>query len=158
MAKPLTLDAIRHRCARFVADWRGSEGYERGEAHDFMRELLGAYGISGRRAASYEKRVTRASTGREGFIDALVPGLVVIEMKGRGKDLDAAEDQALDYVRSLPDPEQLRFVITSNFDEFRVLDIEARGDEDAARPRAWMTRSRGNRISCSRSKLAKRPR
>ena len=98
MAKPLVLSDIRNRAGAFVADWRDAEGYERGEAQEFVRGLLKVFGISGRTAAVYEKRAQRASTGQRGYIDALISGTALIEMKSAGEDLVKAEGQALDYV------------------------------------------------------------
>ncbi len=90
-----------------------------------MRDLLGVYGIVETRAAFYEKRVKRSSTGSRGYIDALIPGLALIEMKSAGKDLEDAEAQALDYIDDLPDTEIPRWVITSDFHRFRLLDLRA---------------------------------
>ncbi|MGP5641648.1 DNA methyltransferase [Brachybacterium tyrofermentans] len=125
MAKALALNEIRRRCARFVVDWRDEPGDERQQAQSFVRDLLRAFGITGTKAALYEKRAKRSSTGNQGYIDALVPGLCLIEMKSTGKDLAVAERQALDYVDDLPDIEAPRWIITSDFKSFRILDLEA---------------------------------
>ena len=45
-------------------------------------------------------------------------------MKSAGKDLDAAIDQALDYIDDLADAETPRWVIASDFQRFYVYDIE----------------------------------
>lgn len=128
--KPLVLSDIRSRAGAFVADWRDAEGYERGEAQEFVRGLLRVFGISGRTAAVYEKRAQRASTGAQGYIDALISGTAVIEMKSAGRDLAAAEAQALDYIESLTEHERPDYVITSNFQRFRVLSLLVEGDEN----------------------------
>ena len=56
-----------------------------------MRDLLAAYGVTETKAAQYEKRAKRTSTGNRGYIDALIPGVCVIEMKSAGEDLVKAE-------------------------------------------------------------------
>ncbi|OFT21592.1 hypothetical protein HMPREF3176_01685 [Dermabacter sp. HMSC08H10] len=56
MPKPLVLSDIRNRAGAFMAEWRDAEGYEKGEAQEFVRGLLRCFGISGRTAAVYEKR------------------------------------------------------------------------------------------------------
>lgn len=129
MVKALSLNDIRRRCGRFVADWSSEPGEERQQAQSFVRDLLGAYGITKTKAALYEHRARRSSTGRHGYIDALVPGLCLIEMKSAGEDLDAAEGQALDYIDSLPDVEVPRWVVTSDFKNFRILDLHASAGE-----------------------------
>lgn len=119
------MNEIRTRAAQFIRDWQGEPGDERQQAQSFVRDLLGVYGITQTRAAFYERRVKRSSTGSRGYIDALIPGLVLIEMKSAGKDLIAAEQQALDYIDDLPDPEVPRWVLTSDFHRFRLLDLRA---------------------------------
>src|SRR5699024_9592717 len=46
-------------------------------------------------------------------------------MKSAGKDLAAAEQQAIDYIDALPEVEAPRFVLTSDFRRFRLLDLHA---------------------------------
>jgi hypothetical protein len=123
--KSLSMNEIRTRAAQFIRDWQHEPGDERQQAQSFVRDLLGVYGITQTRAAFYEKRVKRSSTGSRGYIDALIPGLALIEMKSSGKDLAAAEQQALDYIDDLPDPEMPRWVLTSDFHRFRLLDLHA---------------------------------
>ena len=130
MVKPPSLNEIRTRAAKFVIDWKDAEGYERGEAQSFVRDLLGVYGITASRAGLYEVRVVRSSNAGRGYIDALVPGVAAIEMKSTGRDLDAAEAQALDYLDSLTDAEMPRWVISSDFQRIRVLDLEAPSHEE----------------------------
>lgn len=131
MAKTLSLNEIRQRCVQLVIDWRDEPGEEKQQAQSFVRHLLSAYGITGNKAALYEKRAKRTSTGRQGYIDALIPGLCVIEMKSRGKDLAQAEIQALDYIDDLAEIETPRWIITSDFFTFRILDLHAADGEDA---------------------------
>ena len=130
MAKTLSLNEIRQRCVQLVIDWRDEPGEEKQQAQSFVRDLLRAYGIAGNRAALYEKRAKRSSTGRQGYIDALIPGLCLIEMKSKGKDLIEAEAQALDYIDGLETVELPQWVITSDFSRFRVLDLQARIGEE----------------------------
>lgn len=123
MPKALSLNEIRSRAARFALEWKDSPGDERQDAQSFVRDLLAVYGVLGSKAALYEKRAQRTSTGRQGYIDALVPGLLVVEMKSAGKDLTVAESQALDYLDNLTKAEMPRWVLTSDFHRFRLLDL-----------------------------------
>src|SRR5699024_4196322 len=129
--KPLVLSDIRSRAGSFVAEWRDAEGYERGEAQSFVRDLLQVFGITRSAAAVYEKRAQRASTGQRGYIDALISGTALIEMKSAGEDLEVEEAQALDYMESLSENERPDHVITSDFRRFRLLDLTAEGDDPA---------------------------
>lgn len=123
--KPLVLSDIRSRAGAFVAEWCDAEGYERGEAQEFVRGLLAVFGVSGRTAAFYEKKAQRSSTGSRGYIDALISGTALIEMKSAGADLVTAEAQALDYVDSLSENEKPNVIITSDFKRFRLLNLLA---------------------------------
>lgn len=131
MPKALALNEIRQRAARFSLDWKDSPGDERQDAQGFIRDLLAVYGITKTRAALYEKRATRTSTAGRGYIDALVPGVAVIEMKSAGRNLEQAERQALDYLDALTDAEMPRWVITSDFRRIRVLELDADREGDS---------------------------
>lgn len=132
MEKSLSLNEIRTRAAQFVLDWRDAKGDEKQEDQTFIRELLQVFGVSETRAALYQKRVQRSSTGNRGYIDALIPGLVLIEMKSRGKNLGLAEIQALDYIQHLEEAEVPRYVLTSDFKRFRLLDLRGQKGNDTA--------------------------
>ena len=123
MPATLSLNAIRDRCVKFAYDWSDCVGDEKQDGHEFMRELMKCFGITKRKAISYERRSNRASTGRQGYIDALIPGKALIEMKSAGKNLDEAEDQALDYIHDLADVETPRLLIISDFRRIRIVDL-----------------------------------
>ncbi|WP_314501201.1 DNA methyltransferase [uncultured Actinomyces sp.] len=124
MPASLSLNAIRSRCAKFAHEWSDCVGDEKQDGHEFMRELMQCFGITKRKAISYEKRSKRATTGRQGYIDALIPGKALIEMKSAGKDLDKAEEQALDYIHDLADIETPRLLIISDFRRIRIIDLD----------------------------------
>lgn len=123
MPATLSINAIRERCVKFAYDWSDCVGDEKQDGHEFMRELMKCFGITKRKAISYERRSNRASTGRQGYIDALIPGKALIEMKSAGKDLDKAEEQALDYIHDLADVETPRLLIISDFRRIRIVDL-----------------------------------
>jgi len=108
---------------KFAYDWSDCVGDEKQDGHEFMRELMKCFGITKRKAISYERRSNRASTGRQGYIDALIPGKALIEMKSAGKDLNKAEEQALDYIHDLADVETPRLLIISDFRRIRIVDL-----------------------------------
>ena len=123
MPATLSINAIRERCVKFAYDWSDCVGDEKQDGHEFMRELMKCFGITKRKAISYERRSNRASTGRQGYIDALIPGKALIEMKSAGKHLDKAEEQALDYIHDLADVETPRLLIISDFRRIRIVDL-----------------------------------
>lgn len=125
MGKSLSLNEIRTRCAQFVIEWRDAAGDEKQEDQQFVQGLLEAFGVNESKAALYQKRVQRSSTGNQGYIDALIPGVLIIEMKSKGKNLGLAEQQALDYLQHLSDAEQPQYVLSCDFVNFRLLDLKA---------------------------------
>ena len=70
----------------------------------------------------YQYPVRKASTDTPGWIDALWPGVVLIEHKSAGKNLDAAEVQARDYLGGLGRRQQPPVIIVSDFFRFRVVE------------------------------------
>lgn len=55
-----------------------------------------AFGVPRRRIATIEEPVEK-SDGHSGFIDRLWKGILLVEHKSRGKDLECAVQQAKDY-------------------------------------------------------------
>lgn len=132
MPATLSLNAIRKNCAKFAHEWSDCVGDEKQDGHEFMRELMQCFGITKRKAISYERRSNRASTGRQGYIDALIPGKALIEMKSAGKNLDEAEEQALDYIHDLADIETPRLLIISDFRRIRIVDLDSEKAPDGS--------------------------
>jgi len=79
---------IRSRATTFAYEWRNM-GYEKGDSQTFWNEFFEVFGISRKRVAVFEKRVDKLG-GNSGFIDMLWKGVLLIEQKGVGKDLDKA--------------------------------------------------------------------
>ena len=121
--------------AEFAERWKG-RGYERGESQPFWIDLLtNVFGIetpSDGFITFEDHRMVDASN----FIDGRIPSTrVLIEQKSLGKDLrkgipqsDGSVlnpfQQARRYVVSLPVSEHPRWIVTCNFSEFLVYDME----------------------------------
>src|SRR5699024_7117324 len=69
-----------------------------------------------------ERNANRASTGGGGFIDFFWSGVVIGEAKSLGHDLDAAYEQALDYLNggSVSSHEWPMFILATDFEHFRL--------------------------------------
>lgn len=65
----------------------------------------------------------RSSKGTIQFIDCLWSGVVLIEHKSAGKDLDAAEKQAREYLESLPAYLRPPTIIVSDFQTIRIIQV-----------------------------------
>ncbi len=116
-----TLNEVRESLAKFAIEWAGAD-YERGQAQGFWREFFACFGISGQSAVLYEHQVKKLG-GAQGFIDSFIPGKLIVEAKSRGKDLDAAFDQAETYALALAEAERPRWVVVSDFERFRITDL-----------------------------------
>ena len=123
---PLTWNEIKTRAAAFVHEWRDEER-EHAEAKTFWDQFLNVFGVNRRRVATFEEAVKKAGGG-QGFIDLFWPGVMLAEHKSRGKDLDKAYGQALDYFPNLADDDLPRYVVVSDFERMRLHDLET-GDE-----------------------------
>lgn len=126
MVKPPSWNEIRANARQFVPRWK-DETSEQGEAQTFWTEFLAIFGVDRRAVARFERHVHRTSTGKDGRIDLHWPGVLVVEHKSAGRDLDGAERQALDYLDDLE--QEVDFVITSDFARIRLLDLREVGSE-----------------------------
>ena len=59
-----------------------------------------------------------------GFIDLFWPGVLLVEQKSSKLDLDKAGSQALTYIDALPDSSQPRYLLTCDFHNWRLRDLE----------------------------------
>jgi hypothetical protein len=118
----LTFNEVRQRAIRFSHEWKG-ETRERAEAKTFWDSFFDVFGISRRRVASFEEPVKKFG-GKQGFVDLFWKGVLVVEHKSAGKDLDGAHTQALDYFSGISEPELPKYVLVSDFAKFRLYDLE----------------------------------
>ena len=126
---PLSWNEIKSRATAFSNEWK-DEVSEDAEAKSFWDGFFNIFGISRRRVATFEHAVKsplslgEGSGVRPGFIDLLWKGTILIEHKSRGKDLDKAYQQAKDYFPGLTDKELPRYILVSDFERFRLFDLE----------------------------------
>lgn len=119
---PLSWNEINSRALQFTKEWEG-ETRERAEKDTFWNQFLNVFGITRRRVASFEQAVKKLDKN-QGFIDLFWPGMLLVEHKSFGRDLEKAFGQALDYFPGLKDHELPRFIITSDFANFKLYDLE----------------------------------
>jgi hypothetical protein len=119
---PLSWNEIRARALVFSREWT-DESSEDAEGKSFWDGFFNVFGITRRRVASFEKKVKRID-GKDGYIDLLWKGVLLVEQKSRGKDLDRAYAQATDYFPGLKERDLPRYVLVSDFARFRLYDLE----------------------------------
>lgn len=123
---PLSWNEIRDRALKFSREW-ADETSEDAEAKTFWDAFFDVFGVSRRKVASFETPVKK-DDGKGGFIDLLWKGILLVEHKSRGKDLDRAYKQATDYFSGLKDRDLPQYVLVSDFARFRLYDLEGDGE------------------------------
>ena len=120
--------------AEFAERWKG-RGYEKGDSQIFWTELLTeVFGIEA--PSSFIRYEEQVKVDKTNFIDGHIPSTkVLIEQKSLGKDLRAPIrqsdgslktpfQQAKRYSAELPYSERPRWIVTCNFSEFLIYDME----------------------------------
>lgn len=125
----------KNAAKRFAEYWK-DKGYEKGESQPFWLSLLrDVFGVpEPEKFIAFEEQAHIDT--HTGFIDGYIHSTkVMIEQKGLGKDLKKAIrqsdgsllnpfQQAKRYITELPVSKHPRWVITCNFEEFLVYDME----------------------------------
>ncbi len=119
-------DEIKRRAKAFSEEWQDAH-YEKGETQSFYNDFFEIFGIKRRQVAVYEQRV-KLLDNRHGFIDLFWPRTLLIEQKSSQRDLQKAQGQALDYLGGIHPTEQPRFILTCDFQNWVLLDLET-GEE-----------------------------
>ena len=133
-------EAERREAARkFINQWRGEIG-EKSNTQKFWVSLLqNIYEMTDISNIQFERPVT--IKGKQKYIDVYLPETrVLIEQKGSDKDLGKAEpqsdgemltpyEQAKRYANNMPLDEMPRYIVTCNFQEFRIHDQNKPGQE-----------------------------
>jgi hypothetical protein len=111
--------------ARDFATKYASAESEKQLGQSFWRDFfLSVVGVSDLLVAGIEfEYPIRSSKGNIQFIDCLWSGVVLIEHKSAGKDLNEAEKQARDYLESLSPHLRPPSIIVSDFKKIRVIQI-----------------------------------
>ena len=125
---PLSQKEIRDRAVEFAFRW-GSAVREKSEAQTFWNEFFDIFGISRRRVAAFEAPVKKLGD-KAGSIDLFWKGMLIVEHKSRGQNLDRAYQQALDYFPGISEQELPQYVLVSDFANFRLYDLEADTETD----------------------------
>lgn len=124
----LSWNEIKDRSLKFTKEWQG-ESRERAEKDTFWNEFFNVFGISRRRLATFEEPVKKLSN-KQGFIDLFWKGTLLVEHKSKGKNLDAAFEQATDYFHGIKEHELPKYVLVSDFENFRLYDLDEKKDHE----------------------------
>jgi hypothetical protein len=119
---PISWNEIKGRALAFSKEWADSSR-EDADAKSFWDGFFHVFGISRKRVASFEEPVKKLGE-RRGFIDLFWKGTLLIEHKSRGKDLDRAFSQALDYFPGIAERDLPKYILVSDFARLRLYDLE----------------------------------
>lgn len=112
---------IRKDATRFAKEWENAYD-EKSQAQSFLKDLLGVFGVNANKQATFESRI-KLLDGSQGYIDLLWKGVLLVEMKSAGKDLNAAFEQAKGYTQTLPPAEVPRAILCCDFQRFELHDL-----------------------------------
>ena len=118
----LSWNEIRSRALNFSKEFANAH-YERGETQTFYNEFFNVFGVNRRRVATFEEPVKKQGD-KQGFIDLLWKGVLLVEQKSEGRSLTKAKAQALDYFPGLKENELPQYVLACDFQNFELYDLD----------------------------------
>ena len=113
---------IKQRAVTFSKEWENTI-IEEADAKPFLDAFFDVFGVSRRKIGTFEHKVKKLNDG-DGYIDLLWKGVILVEMKSRGKNLDKAFAQAKDYTHGLKEHELPKYILVCDFNIFRMFDTE----------------------------------
>ncbi|MDD2918492.1 DNA methyltransferase [Rhodoferax sp.] len=119
---PLSWNEIKSRALTFSRTWSDAAN-EDSQGKPFWIDFFEIFGITDKRVATFEhavKKLPGLKAKTDGFVDLFWPGMLLVEQKSRGKNLDAALTQALSYFPGIAERDLPQLVIVCDFARFRV--------------------------------------
>lgn len=113
---------IKDRAVKFSKEWADT-CREEADAQPFLIDFFNVFGIRSRKVSTFEHKVKKLDA-HDGYIDLFWKGTILIEMKSRGKSLDKAFQQAKEYIHGLKQHEIPRYILVSDFENFRLFDLD----------------------------------
>ncbi len=119
---PLSWNEIKSRALTFSRTWADAAN-EDSQGKPFWIDFFEIFGITDKRVATFEhavKKLPGIKARTDGFVDLFWPGMLLVEQKSRGKNLDAALTQALSYFPGIAERDLPQIIIVCDFSRFRV--------------------------------------
>lgn len=118
----LSWNEIKDRALKFSKEWAATSN-EEADAKPFLVEFFNVFGVNNKKVSTFEHRVKKLDE-KDGYIDLLWKGTILIEMKSRGKNLYKAYQQAKDYTHGLKQHELPKYILVCDFEHFKLYDLE----------------------------------
>jgi len=128
MAARLSSTEVKNRLQKFAKQFQAADNEQR-QAQMFWAGFYNCFGISAAEVTVFEQQV-RKLNGKLGRIDSFIPGLLLVEHKSKGKDLDKAYEQAQEYFIALKPEEKPKYIITSDFARIVLYDLVAKSTHE----------------------------
>ena len=121
---PLSWNEIKSRALAFSRNWADAAN-EDSQGKPFWIDFFEIFGITDKRVGTFEHAVKKLKglddkARFDGFVDLFWPGMLLVEQKSRGKNLDAAMTQALSYFPGIAERDLPQIIIVCDFARFRV--------------------------------------
>lgn len=122
----LSWSDIKTRALQFSDDWKHTTS-ERAESKSFWDAFFQVFGVRRQTFASFENPVKSLDKTKYGYIDLLWQGVMLVEHKSAGHDLEKARLQAMAYVHMLHESgrghEAPPYVVVSDFQHFVLYNL-----------------------------------
>jgi len=118
----LSWNEIKDRASKFSKEWADTSN-EDADAKSFMDAFFEVFGVPRKKIGTFEHKVKKLNDA-DGYIDLLWKGVILVEMKSKGKNLDKAFIQAKEYAHGLEQHELPKYILVSDFFVFRLYDTE----------------------------------
>ena len=128
----LSWNEIKDRALKFSKEWADTSN-EEADAKPFLDAFFEVFGVPRKKIGTFEHRVKKLND-TDGYIDLLWKGVILVEMKSKGKNLDKAFTQAKDYAHGLKQNELPKYILVSDFLIFRLYDTEEQKTHEFSLP------------------------
>jgi hypothetical protein len=118
----LSWNEIKDRALKFSKEWADTSN-EDADAKSFLDAFFEVFGVPRKKIGTFEHKVKKLNDA-DGYIDLLWKGVILVEMKSKGKNLDKAFIQAKEYAQGLKHHELPKYILVSDFLIFRLYDTE----------------------------------
>ena len=114
----LNWNEIKSRALLFSKTWADACN-ENSQAKPFWIDFFEIFGITDKRVGTFEQHVKKLG-GQRGFMDLFWPGVLLVEHKSRGEDLEKALGQAIAYLHNVTERNLPQLVVVCDFARFRL--------------------------------------
>ena len=120
----LSWSEIESNAVAFQRRWKNNPGDERQNGQTFQKDFMEIFGVDWREGR-HEFQI-RDNEGRLNYIDYLLPGKILIEMKSKGESLIRAYNQGVHYIKNLNPEDQPELLLVCDFDYFEVTNVRTK--------------------------------